>query len=130
MNIRATVVLASTVTCFSDLVCGSSWLLLRQINLTVRADKENWLVFIHSLTLETWQVVLITTNLVTFGLGSESVIITQTTCWYIAKSPAKSVRVNWLKSNKLNSSFLMVPHHSIFFSSLFFSLLYICYRNP
>ena len=47
------------------------------INLTVRAHKENWLVFIYSLTL---QIVLITTNIVNIGLGSESVIKTQATC--------------------------------------------------
>ena len=51
--------------------------MLRQINLTVRAHKENWLVFIYSLTL---QIVLITTNIVNIGLGSENVIKTQTRC--------------------------------------------------
>ena len=44
---------------------------------TVRAHKENWLVSIYSLTL---QIVLITTNIVNIGLGSENVIKTQTTC--------------------------------------------------
>ena len=47
---------------------------------TVRAHKENWLVFISFLTLETCQIVLITTKIVNIGLGSESVITTQTTC--------------------------------------------------
>ena len=56
---------------FSDLVRGSSlW-----------SHKENWLVFIYSLTLEICQIVLITTKVVKIGLGPESVITTQTTCW-------------------------------------------------
>ena len=43
--------------------------------------KENWLVFIYSLTIEKCQIVLITTKIVNIGLGSENVIKTQATCW-------------------------------------------------